>query len=99
MSTYWGFHCKTCPQTEMEHEDDFRSAYSEHWMNHGEHVLRAIARLTPHFVAIQEGDDTGYIEMSVMAYGYAPISWVIEHAGHDIELHNEYGKTEPINQT
>lgn len=97
MSTYWGFHCKTCPQDrEPCNEDDQSTPYSDHRMNHGQGALRNIANFARHFKAIGLGDSTGYIEMRVMAYGSGPIYWVIEHEGHDIELHNEYGKVEPI---
>lgn len=84
MSTYWGYRCKT------------DGSESEHWMNHGDRTLRDIAKLASHFKAIREGDTTGYIEVAVVAYGFEPIDWVVEHLGHDVELLNEYGKSESL---
>lgn len=97
MSTYWGFHCKTCLQDDVERgEYDYTGAYSETWANHGEDALRTVAKLTPHLAVIRETDTGGWIQVEMLGYGSAPISWVMEHAGHDIELHNEYGKVEPL---
>ena len=84
MSTYYGYHCKTDNET------------SDCWMNHGEQVLSDLARLAPLFRAINEGDSLGYIEIRVMGHGWDPIIWLEKHAQHDIELHNEYGETEPL---
>lgn len=86
MSTYWGFHCKSC--------DD----HSYTWMNHGEDELRAIAAVAPQLADLQRAYTGSYLELGWLG-GYEwplPPQWVVDHVGHEIELFNEYGHVEPI---
>lgn len=88
MSTYWGLHCKTC------------NVLSGHDLNHGEEIIRGLVRATPHIKAALDADKSGYLEFSIMGHGYSDIMQfaVWDHAGHDLELNNEYGENEPIEQ-
>ncbi len=89
MSTYWGYRCTK------------DGATSDEWFNHGEHILRSLAKSWPLIKQLKEQDKTGYIDVSVMAHDYhAHEIWefLYEHHEHGIELHNEYGNTEPLQE-
>lgn len=89
MSTYWGYHCK---------RDD---TYTDTWFNHGEHILRSYARCWPLLKQVFEQDTSGYIEVHTMAHEYADYTlqqFLWNHFDHEIELYNEYGATEPIEE-
>jgi len=59
MSTYWGLRCKTCDEC------------SEQDINHGEEILRGLAKATPHIKAALDADKSGYLEFSIMGYEYS----------------------------
>ncbi len=89
MSKDWGYRC--CQDGEV----------SETWFNHGEHILRSIARCWPHIRQVLETDDTGYIEIDIMAHSYESSEiwhFLWQHYEHGIELRNEYGGTEPLEE-
>jgi hypothetical protein len=105
MSTYWGYHCKTCPQFpdgDIVPEDAIVSL-SPTWDNHGDDRLRALAQCLPEIKALHDKltatvHAAGWLEFKWLGcYEYPdPITWLLAHVGHDIELHNEYGEAEPI---
>ena len=89
MSTYWDFHCKTCDRQTIDFDG----------LNHGQHILRSIWRLREHINAIYEQDKSGYLEVHIMAYGVGDLwSFLSEHKDHEVELLDEYGGTEPIEE-
>jgi hypothetical protein len=77
-------HCKKCDE------------YSESDFNHGESILRGIAKAAPHCRAAQEADSSGYLEISVLGGGSELISFCNDHEGHELELADEYGRFEPL---
>lgn len=87
MSNYWSMHCKTC------------NKYSESDFNHGEAILRGIAKASQHCQAALEADDSGYLEISVMGHGSELISFCANHDGHELELADEYGRFEPLEKS
>ncbi len=84
MSNYWSMHCKTC------------NVESDTNINHGDHILRGMAKAYPHLKAAQQADESGYLEFHVMSYGAELFSFLQEHDGHEIDLVDECGKFEPI---
>lgn len=104
MSHYWGYHCKTCPDPSPEQEaDEYAVTNRSHtWANHGEDSLRALALCAPELKALVDKVSgsacVGWLEFKWLgAYELPePPEWIIEHAGHDIELMDEYGYTEPL---
>lgn len=90
MSTYWDLHCKTCNAVPAE-SDGF---------NRGQHILRSIYRLRDHILAIDEQDKSGYLNVEVMGHVSNGELWVFlrEHYDHEMDLLNEYGGTEPIEE-
>ena len=87
MSREWGYRCKSC---------DSESVCE---INHGELLLRSLVKVYPHIKAIQDNDKSGYIQISILGYAWIDlVSWLDEHAGHEIELIDEYGKCEPLEE-
>lgn len=87
MSMYWGYHCTGC------------DVFSETWFNHGEHILRSCAKNWQHIQQLQDNDESGYLEVHIMAHDYCTSGvWAFlrEHMPHGLELANEYGETEPL---
>ncbi len=83
MSTYWGYHCRTCHDS------------SDHWVNHGDAQLAALWDLR-HCVATLHGNAGGTVEVELLGHGAAPAAWVVAHWQHDVVLENEYGdRTDP----
>jgi hypothetical protein len=85
MSHYWGYRCKT------------DGAESPHWLNHGQDILKSFIPMTPHFVAIKEMDTEGWID-EIKILGVSdwpnPPTFLVEHAGHDVAVIDEYGHWE-----
>lgn len=77
MSTYWGYHCKTCDKN------------SDHWFNHGERQLEEffIAK------TIIDKHNFKWIELNTLSGRNAGDmhEFLDNHRGHDICLHSEYG--------
>lgn len=89
MSREWGLHCKTC---------DVSSVCE---INHGEHILRSLVKAYPHIKAAQEADDSGYLVVSIMAHDWLAddiFSYLSNHHEHDLELIDEYGQLEPLEE-
>lgn len=84
MSTNWGYQCRTC---------DVRSGSI---YNHGQDVLRGLAKAAPHIKAALEADESGYLEISALCDNGNAIFFLREHAGHDLELLSEYGDIETL---
>ena len=87
MSTYWGYRCTK------------DGAVSAQWFNRGEHILRSCVRCYPLIRQIWVMDDTGYIEVGIMAHAHAEIelfAFLRDHYEHGLELYNEYGRSEPL---
>lgn len=87
MGTEWGLRCKTC------------DALSPDEFLRGEHMLRSMVKAYPHIKAVKEADKSSYLEISIMGYGWcsdAFFSWLAHHYTHDLELQNEYGQREPL---
>lgn len=91
MSTYWGLHCKPC------------DSHTGAGKNHGEVVLSDFARMSLLLRQLWKMDSQGYLELDILGHfemetGYDGtfIGWLIEHAGHTMELYNEYGEYEPL---
>jgi hypothetical protein len=79
MSIYWGYHCKTC------------DVASETWLNHGDDCLRVLARYAP---MLRQLEDESTCDIWIQVGGYSePLLWLREHAGHNLELINEYNAT------
>ena len=89
MSTYWSLHCKQC---DLVSTDD--------GINHGGHILRSIYALRDHIVAIETQDKSNYLSVEIMGHhGTMDIwSFLKEHYDHEMDLKNEYGDTEPIEE-
>jgi hypothetical protein len=89
MSTYWGYRCKA------------DGATSDTWFNHGEHILRSCARCFPLIKQLWALDETGYLEVGIMAHEADELEvWAFlrDHLDHGIELYNEYGRTAPLEE-
>lgn len=82
MSNYWNLHCKTC------------GAYSETDINHGENILRDVARLAHECRAIVEANSE-WLSVNVEGYGTELAWFAAQHADHEMELSDEYGNFEP----
>lgn len=89
MSTYWSLHCKQCDLVSI---DD--------GINHGQHILRSIHALREPIVAIYTQDKSDYLSIEVMGHYNASDIWafLVEHQGHEMDLKNEYGGIEPIEE-
>lgn len=90
MSKEWGLHCKGCDR------------YSVCEINHGEHILRSMVKVYPHIKAAQQADDSGYLEVSIMGHQHLAddiFNWLSEHGEHVLELIDEYGRVEPLEET
>lgn len=90
MSREWGLHCKTCDACSV---NDF---------NHGESLLRTMVKVFPHIKTAQDVDTYGYLNVTIAGYGYLSgdfFEWLEEHAKHDLELEDEYGHREPLEET
>ena len=89
MSTYWGLHCKPC------------DSHTGTGKNHGEVVLSDFARMSLLLRQLRRMDSQGYLEIEILG-GFdgddeiSLIDWLIEHAGHTMELYNEYGHSVPL---
>lgn len=89
MSRYWGYRCK---------QD---GATSDAWFNHGERILRSCVTCWPLIRQIGEQDTSQYIEVHIMGHlGEEGEVWsfLSEHYGHGLELCDEYGNVEPLEQ-
>lgn len=88
MGTEWGLRCKQC--------DSDTGAE----LNRGQMVLSDLARMSPLIKQIRQMDSTGYVEMSLLGGWYGNkvfiFDWLTEHAGHEMELLNEYGDIRPL---
>lgn len=93
MSTDYGYRCK---------QD---GAESNQWFNHGEHVLRTIAKCWPainQFLKQAEiHDDYGYLEVHLTNQRF-PMDeiwqFLREHYEHGIEIYNENRRSFPIEE-
>ena len=88
MSESWHFKCLNC---DKENEDG---------LNHGDKILLYALRNVDTIKALLEGDETGYIQISIMGMGIEPISFLMEHYGeeHDVVVRSEYGKIKRISK-
>jgi hypothetical protein len=84
VSKSWGYQCRTC-------DERSGSIY-----NHGQNILRGLAKAAPHIKAAFEADDSGYLEISALSDNGNAIFFLREHGGHDLELFSEYGDIEPL---
>jgi hypothetical protein len=83
MSTYWGYHCRTCHVS------------SASWINHGDDQLATLWELR-HCVTTLHNAAGGMIEVEIIGFGTAPAWWVQTHWQHDVVLENEYGDRKDI---
>lgn len=84
MSTNWGYQCRTC---------DTRSGSI---FNHGQDILRSLAKTALHIKAALNVDASGYLEISILNDHVGAVSFLCEHADHDLELISEYGDIETL---
>jgi hypothetical protein len=104
MSTYYGYHCKTCPPVpdDTPYVEDRITADSPYWDNHGDDRLRALAQCAPELKAlldkVEQSDCSGWLELHWLGCYDSPdpMMWLMAHYGHDIELMDEYGRASPI---
>ena len=89
MSACWGLRCKTCSADTGCGESGNATT-----------ILRDIALMSSELISIQQKDTMGYVELSLMGgshcFNVSPFAFVSQHIGHELELYNDYGETEPI---
>jgi hypothetical protein len=90
MSTSYGLHCKPC--------DSFSGDGMQYYAYR---ALSDLARISPLIKQIREKDRQGYIDMTFLGwqdrYDGSPLfDWLHEHAGHKMEIYDEYGRVEPL---
>lgn len=83
MSNYCSYHCKTC------------GAFTVSDINHGDHILRDVAKAAPYIKAALEAERE-YLDINISAHSGDFIPFLVEHYGHELEIHGEYGPPEPI---
>lgn len=94
MSTYYGYHCRTCKQS------------SDYWLNHGDAALQEALDAWPTIIkpAIDLGRKSGWIEVDISilgtttyVYDDTPIGFLDCHDGHTVVLEDEYGQqSDPV---
>lgn len=78
MSTYWGYHCRTC-------NDSTENAY-----NHGDDLLANLHASRYLIQKVKEIDK--WLEVRILADHYGILDFLMEHKDHDMAIKNEYGQ-------
>lgn len=86
MSELWRFKCLKCDE---EHEDG---------LNHGDEILLNVLRHVDTIKSLLDSDELGYINVTIMGIGTAPIDFLMEHYGdeHDVVVCSGYGEIKRI---
>lgn len=67
---------------------------NEEGLNHGEKILLNVLEHVDNIRSILGGDESGYLEVSILNVGTEPITFLMEHYGdvHDVVVESEYGE-------
>jgi hypothetical protein len=81
MSEIWYLKCLKCDERNNE------------GLDHGDKTLLNVLEHVDDIRSTLGGDESGFLEISIIGMGTEPITFLMEHygEGHDVVVENEYG--------
>lgn len=86
MSEIWHLKCLKCEERNSE------------GLDHGSKILLNVLEHVDDIRSTLGGDESGFLEMSIIGMGTGPITFLMEHYGeeHDVVVESEYGQIKRI---